>query len=168
MYPILFFSFVSVFAIFARINTSRAVLLVLLLLNRASAALELRATYKHLQSCDQFCARLASMFTRVLPQVPESLGCLTGLRSLRLEENPSLRGPIPDQLASRVSCNVCADQPVLDDTEATMLGSRLDEWFLMPRKARGRKRNTLNTAKTANRPMNCFTPLVGYSHVPRR
>ncbi|CAM9858960.1 unnamed protein product, partial [Ectocarpus sp. 8 AP-2014] len=68
-------------------------------------------------------------------RVPESLGCLTGLRSLRLEENPSLRGPIPDQLASGVNCNVRADQPVLEDTEATMLGSRLDEWFLMPRKA---------------------------------
>ncbi|CAB1103774.1 unnamed protein product [Ectocarpus sp. CCAP 1310/34] len=86
-------------------------------------------------------------------RVPESLGCLTGLRSLRLEENPSLRGPIPDQLASGVNCNVRADQPVLEDTEAAMLGSKLDEWFLMPRKARGKSGNAQTTAKAANRPV---------------
>lgn len=77
-------------------------------------------------------------------QVPESLGRLTGLRSLRLDENSSLQGPIPEPLASRSGCDVRADELVLEDTEATMLGSRLDEWFLMPRKASEHERNTLN------------------------
>lgn len=69
-------------------------------------------------------------------QVPDSLGRLTRLRSLRLEENPHLRGPIPATLASRPDCDVRADELVTEDTEATMLGSKLDDWFLMPRKAR--------------------------------
>ena len=69
-------------------------------------------------------------------QVPDSLGRLTRLRSLRLEENPHLRGPIPSPLASRPDCAARADELVMEDTEATMLGSKLDEWFLMPRKAR--------------------------------
>lgn len=38
-----------------------------------------------------------------------------------------------------------------------MLGSRLDEWFLMPRKARGKSGNAQTTAKAANRPMTNFT-----------
>lgn len=69
-------------------------------------------------------------------QVPDSLGRLTQLRLLRLEENPHLRGPIPAPLASRPDCAVRADELVMEDTEATMLGSKLDEWFLMPRKVR--------------------------------
>lgn len=69
-------------------------------------------------------------------QVPDSFSRLTELRSLRLEENPSLRGPIPAPLASRQGCAVRADELVMEDTEATMLGSKLGGWFLMPRKAR--------------------------------
>ena len=72
--------------------------------------------------------------TTRLPKVPESLSRLTGLRSLRLEGNPSLQGPIPGYLASRSECMVSADKTVLEDTEARMLGSRLEEWFLVPRK----------------------------------
>jgi len=74
--------------------------------------------------------------TRVVYQVPDSLGRLTRLRCLRLEENPHLRGPIPATLASRSGCAVRADDLVMEDTEATMLGSKLGDWFLMPRKAR--------------------------------
>lgn len=78
-------------------------------------------------------------------QVPDSLGRLTGLRSLRLEENPSLRGPIPGPLAARPDCAVRADELVFEDTEATMLGSKLDEWFLMPRKASKTTHNLYHT-----------------------
>ena len=61
---------------------------------------------------------------------------MTGLRSLRLEGNPSLRGPIPEPLASRSDCAVTADDSVLEDTEATKLGARLGDWFLMTRKVK--------------------------------
>eukprot|EP00904_Undaria_pinnatifida_P004223 jgi/Undpi1/13801/HiC_scaffold_9.g03452.m1 len=68
-------------------------------------------------------------------RVPESLGRLTCLRSLRLEGNPSLKGPVPESLTSRPDCAVTADDNVLEDTEATKLGARLGDWFLMTRKA---------------------------------
>eukprot|EP00903_Cladosiphon_okamuranus_P011957 g11230.t1 len=77
----------------------------------------------------------------------EGLGRLRLLETLRLDGN-TLEGSVPPsfgnltrlevlqlQLASRPDCAVRADELVIEDTEATMLGSKLDEWFLMPRKA---------------------------------
>lgn len=65
--------------------------------------------------------------------MPLSIRQLTGLRTLRLERNPCLRGPVPREIASKPDCLVSADEPVLEDTEAQALGARLGDWFLMPR-----------------------------------